>query len=77
MRGSDYLLKENKMEAMEPFFTSGNKSRERIAFNPRVEIVDVIEKFFNPVNMAEFNPGVEIVVVIDTEFSRTLYKYSI
>jgi hypothetical protein len=32
MRGSDYLLKENKMEAMEPFFTSGNQRRERIAF---------------------------------------------
>jgi hypothetical protein len=39
--------------------------------------VHVNAKNVNPVNMAEFNPGVEIVVVIDTEFSRTLYKYSI
>ena len=32
MRGSDYLLQENKMQAMEPgFFTSGNQCRERIA----------------------------------------------
>ena len=28
-------------------------------FNPRVEIVHVIAKNFNPVNRAEFNPRVE------------------
>ena len=58
MRGSDYLLQENKMKA---FFTSGNRCRERIVehFNPGVEIVHVIAKNFNPVNRAEFNPGVE------------------
>ena len=58
MRGSDYLLHENKMKA---FFTSGNRCRERIVqrFNPGVEIVHVIAKNFNPVNRAEFNPGVE------------------
>jgi hypothetical protein len=32
MRGSNYVLQENKMEAMEPFFTSGNQCRERVAF---------------------------------------------
>jgi hypothetical protein len=58
MRGSDYLLQENKTKA---FFTSGNRCRERIVqrFNPGVEIVHVIAKKFNPVNRAEFNPGVE------------------
>jgi hypothetical protein len=58
MRGSDYLLQENKIKA---FFTSANRCRERIAqrFNPGVEIVHVIAKNFNRVNRAEFNPGVE------------------
>jgi hypothetical protein len=28
-------------------------------FNPRVEIVHVIAKHFNPVNRTEFNPRVE------------------
>jgi hypothetical protein len=30
-----------------------------LSCNPRVEIVHVITKNFNPVNRTEFNPGVE------------------
>ena len=59
MRGSDYLLQENKIKA---FFTSANRCRERIVritFQPGDEIVRVIAKNFNPVNRAEFNPGVD------------------
>jgi hypothetical protein len=62
IRGSDYLLQENKIKG---FFTSANRCRERInsitllRFNPGVEIVHVIAKNFNSVNRAEFNPGVE------------------
>ena len=50
MCGSDYLLQ---------VFTSGNQCRERIAFQPGVEIVHVIKTKFNPVNRAKFNTGVE------------------
>ena len=57
MRGSDYLLQENKIKA----FYFRESIRERIVqrFNPGVEIVHVIAKKFNPVSRAEFNPGVE------------------
>jgi hypothetical protein len=41
------------------FYFRGYQCRERIAFQPGVEIVHVIAKHFNPVNRAEFNPGVE------------------
>ena len=49
MRGSDYLLQENKIKA---FFNPCNRKIVHV-------IVHVIAKYLNPVNRAEFNPGVE------------------
>jgi hypothetical protein len=57
MRGSDYLLQENKIKAF--YFRESMPRTYSISFNPRVEIVHVIAKNFNPVSRAEFNPGVE------------------
>jgi hypothetical protein len=63
IRGSDYLLQENKIKA---FFTSANRCRERIVyrFNPGVEIVHVIAKNFNPVNRLSSTPGLKVLHVI-------------
>ena len=58
MRGSDYLLQENKIKAFY-FRESMPRTYSIERFNPRVEIVHVITKNFNPVNRAELNPGVE------------------
>jgi hypothetical protein len=62
MRGSDYLLQENKIDAMEPSFTSRNQCWEHIALKrPGLEVLHVIAPLV----------VLEAVVVINTEFSRT------
>jgi hypothetical protein len=47
MRGSDYLLQENKMKAFF-YFRELMPRTYSIAFQPRVEIVHVIAKKFQP-----------------------------
>jgi hypothetical protein len=53
MRGSDYLLQENKIAF---YFRESMPRTYSITFQPGDEIVRVIAKNFNPVNRAEFNP---------------------
>jgi hypothetical protein len=57
MRGSDYLLQENKMKAF--YFRELMPRTYSTAFQPRVKTIHFITKNINPVNRTEFNPGVE------------------
>ena len=52
MRGSDYLLQENKIKAFF-YFRESMPRTYSITFQPGDEIVHVIAKNFNPVNRAE------------------------